>query len=236
MLKVGGHVNIFNQEQFANFCTANEIDASVDQNYHKLIGDDGNINFEETDLFSHKNICMVHLHCALEKTIDIPLFGLQILCSIFKCDMHILQSFSRQQKSIQFDKKSLNYGRFWYGSLQKDFVKAFDFDENYGVNVDPFKTFRNRNMVIVKFQRLDVADSNPHHVYCPFQFGGTPLHTLFRNEIRSLAEHYTIEDDKELPTKPVFGEIPAKLKAELTKNRDKFTEDQLTETQSRKKC
>ena len=143
LLKVENHphmtVNeLFTSKRLEKFEEANLIKAVVDpsfQSKEQFIKGDRTIKQHPNPLLKHRNICVVQLQFALEKTVDISDFGLEIFCSIFACNIHILQSFSRQEKVMCMDRKTKNYGRFWYGKLKQKCLENETFVTKYGGNL-----------------------------------------------------------------------------------------------------
>ena len=138
LLKMENHPNLkkqtlFTKKFFENFEKANLIKAEVDASFYPkegIIQGDLTIKLHDNELLEHKNICQVQLQFALEKTVDISDFGLEIFCSMLSCDIHILQSLSRQKKLFAWTKLQKIMGGFGMENYNKNVWKAHHLQQN----------------------------------------------------------------------------------------------------------
>ena len=138
LLKMENHPNLqkqtlFTKKFFENFEKANLIKAEVDASFYPkegIIQGDLTIKLHDNELLEHKNICQVQLQFALEKTVDISDFGLEIFCSMLSCDIHILQSLSRQKKLCAWTKLQKIMGGFGMENYNKNVWKAHHLQQN----------------------------------------------------------------------------------------------------------
>ena len=233
LLKLENHPHLlvnelFTSQRIKNFEEANLIKALVDpsfQSKEQFIKGDRTIKQHPNPLLKHKNICVVQLQFALEKTVDISDFGLEIFCSIFACNIHILQSFSRQEKVMCMDRKTKNYGRFWYGKLQQKCLEGTSFATKYGGSIRLQRRLTKKNMVLLQFPRIKDKYSNPHDVYCPFEYGNLPVHHVETVRVFEAQKIIDLEDKRvDVRFAPIFSEVPNELKYKLqSEDREKKT-------------
>ena len=247
LLKLENHPHLtvnelFTSKRLEKFEEANLIKAVVDpsfQSKEQFIKGDRTIKQHANHLLKHKNICVVQLQFALEKTVDISDFGLEIFCSIFACNIHILQSFSRQEKIMCMDRKTKNYGRFWYGKIKQICLENETFVKKYGGNLHLSRKLLKKNMVLLQFPRIKDKYSNPHDVYCPFEYGKFPVHHVETVRVFEAQKIIELEDKRDdVRLAPIFREVPNELKYKLnSEDREKkqyFRDWQLTEISSSK--